>query len=72
MALNFYRGRLRFMNTAINESSRERLAIERVRDQLYELYRRATGKEPAQEVLWAEAEDFVARYGPDANLKELF
>ena len=60
------------MNTAINESSRERQAIEHIRDELDELYRKATGKEPDPEVLWAEAEDFVARYGPDANLKELF
>ena len=61
------------MNTAINEStSRERQAIENIRDELDELYRKAIGKEPDPEVLWAEAEDFVARYGPDANLKELF
>ena len=52
--------------------SRERQAIENIRDELYELYRKVIGKEPAPEVLWAEAEDFVARYGPDANLNELF
>jgi hypothetical protein len=61
------------MNTATNEStSRERQAIENVRDELYELYRKAIGKEPNTEILWAEAEDIVARYGPDADLKELF
>lgn len=61
------------MNTAINEStSRERQAIEKIRDELYELYRKVIGKEPDPDVLWAEAQEFVARYGPDANLKELF
>lgn len=61
------------MNTAIKEStSRERQAIENIRDELYELYRKVIGKEPDPEILWAEAEDFVARYGPDANLKEMF
>jgi hypothetical protein len=61
------------MNTAINEfNSRERQAIENVRDELYELYRQAIGKEPDPEILRAEAEAIVARYGPDADLKELF
>lgn len=61
------------MNTAIDESiSRKRQAIEHIRDELYELYRKALGREPNPEVLWAEAEDFVAKHGPDANLKELF
>lgn len=61
------------MNTAINEStSRERQAVENIRDELYELYRKAIGKEPDPEILWAEAQDIVARYGPDADLKELF
>ena len=61
------------MNTAINDStSRERQAIENIRDELGELYRKVIGKEPDPEVLWAEAEDFVARYGPDASLKEFF
>jgi hypothetical protein len=61
------------MNTAINEStSRERQAIENIRDELYELYRKAIGREPDPEVVWAEAEDFVTRHGPDAHLKELF
>ncbi len=60
------------MNTAINESSLERQAIENIRDELYELYRKVIGKEPDPEVLWAEAKDIVARYGPDANLNELF
>ena len=61
------------MNNAIDESiSRERQAIENIRDELGELYRKALGREPNPEVLWAEAEDFVARHGPDAHLKELF
>ena len=60
------------MNTAINDTSRERQAIENICDELDELYRKVIGKEPDPEVLWAEAADFVARYGPDANLKELF
>ena len=29
-------------------------------------------REPDPEVVWAEAEDIVAKYGPDADLKELF
>ncbi len=60
------------MNTAINESIRERQAIEKIRDELYELSRKVTGKEPDPEILWAEAEEFVARHGPDASLKEIF
>jgi hypothetical protein len=59
------------MNTALDESpSRERQAIENLRDELAELYRKATGKDLDREILWAEAEDFVARYGPDADLKD--
>ncbi len=34
------------MNTATNESSRERQAIENIRDELGELYRKVIGKEP--------------------------
>ncbi len=61
------------MNSAINKSTaRERQAIEHIRDELDELYRKVIGKEPDPKILWAEAEDFVARHGPDANLKELF
>ncbi len=61
------------MNTAINESTnRERQAIKNIRDELGELYRKVIGKAPDPEVLWAEAKDFVARYGPDATLKEFF
>ena len=60
------------MNTATNDSSRERQAIENIRDELGELYRKVIGKEPDPGILWAEAEDFVARYGPDASLKEIF
>jgi hypothetical protein len=61
------------MNTAINEStSRERQAIENMRNELHKLYWEQVGKEPDPEILWAEAEDIVARYGPDADLKELF
>jgi len=61
------------MNTAVNESaSRERQAIENMRNELHKLYWEQVGKEPDPEILWAEAEDIVARYGPDADLKELF
>ena len=61
------------MNTAVNDpSTRERQAIEHIRAELDVLYRKVMGKEPDPEVLWAEAADFVARYGPDANLKEMF
>jgi hypothetical protein len=61
------------MNTVINEfTSREREAMKNVRDELYELYRKAIGKEPNPEALWAEAEHFVTKYGPGATLKELF
>ena len=60
------------MNTATNDTSRERQAIENIRDELGELYRKVIGKAPDPEVLWAEAADFVARYGPDASLKQFF
>jgi hypothetical protein len=55
-----------------NMDSPEEQAVESIRKELHRLYREALGKEPDPEVLWAEAEDFVARYGPDTGLKELF
>jgi hypothetical protein len=58
------------MNTVIGQSKRQ--AVENIRHELHKLYRAALGKEPDPEVLWAEAEDLVAKYGPDADLKELF
>ncbi len=61
------------MNTAMNKSTAQgRQAIKNIRDELDELYRKVIGKELDPEVLWAEAADFVARYGPDASLKEFF
>jgi hypothetical protein len=58
------------MNTVIDESKRQ--AVENIRHELHQLYRAVVGKDPDPEVVRAEAEDFVAKYGPDADLKELF
>jgi hypothetical protein len=61
------------MNTASNDpGSREKRAIENIRQELHRLYRKAFGKEPNPEALRAEAEDFVAKHGPNAGLEDLF
>jgi len=58
------------MNTVIDQSKRQ--AVENIRNELHKLYRAVVGKDPDPEVVRAEAEDFVAKYGPDPDLKELF
>lgn len=57
---------------ANNLDSPEKQALENIQKELHRLYRDATGKEPDPEVLRAEAEDFLAKYGPYADLNELF
>jgi len=47
-------------------------AVRHIRDELHKLYWDQLGKEPDPEILWAEAEAFVARFGPEASLKEFF
>lgn len=61
------------MNIAAqNPSSPEKQAIENISKELNRLYQEAIGKDPDPEAVWAEAEEFVAKYGPNADLKELF
>ncbi len=57
---------------AHNLNSPEKQAVEKICKELHRLYREALGKEADPEVLWAEAADLVAKYGPDADLNELF
>ncbi|MGA7578147.1 MAG: hypothetical protein ACLQUW_02555 [Desulfobaccales bacterium] len=58
------------MNTPIDQSKRQ--AVENITNELHKLYLAVVGKEPDPEVVRAEAEYFVAKYGPDADLKEMF
>ncbi len=58
------------MNTVIDQSKRQ--AVENIRNELRRLYRAAVGKDPDPEVVLAEAQDFVAKHGPNADLKKLF
>ena len=62
------------MNNAIDESaSREKQqAIENVRNELRKIYWEMVGKEPDPEAVRAEAEDLVAKFGPNSSLKDLF
>ncbi|MGO9619901.1 MAG: hypothetical protein ACLPT6_00670 [Desulfobaccales bacterium] len=46
--------------------------MENIRNELRRLYRAAVGKDPDPEVVLAEAQDFVAQHGPNADLKKLF
>lgn len=61
------------MNTAIDASaSREKQqAIENLRNELHKIYWDLVGKEPDPEVIRAEAEALVTKYGPIASLKEM-
>jgi hypothetical protein len=61
------------MNTAIDASaSREKQqAIENLRKELHKIYWDLVGKEPDPEVVRAEAEALVTKYGPIASLKEM-
>ena len=47
-------------------------AVQRVHQELHHLYLKITGKEADPEVLRAEAEAIVAKYGPAAELKDMF
>jgi hypothetical protein len=58
------------MDTLIDQSKRR--AVENISKELHRLYLSVVGKEPDPEVVRAEAEYFVAKYGPDADLKEMF
>jgi hypothetical protein len=62
------------MNTAIADSAarEKQQAIENVRNELHKIYCDLVGKEPDPEVVWAEAEDLVAKHGPNFALKDLF
>jgi hypothetical protein len=62
------------MNSVVDESaSREKQqAIEKVRNELHKIYWELVGKEPDPEVVRAEAEDLVAKLGPNVELKDLF
>ena len=62
------------MNTATDESaSREKQrAIENIRNELNKIYRDLVGKEPDPEVIYAEAEDLIAKYGPNFEPKDFF
>lgn len=46
-------------------------AVERVSLKLAELFLKATGREPDPESVRHEAEAFVARYGPTAELEDM-
>ncbi len=62
------------MDTAIDESTalEKQQAITNLRNELHKIYLDIVGKEPEPEVVWAEAEDLVAKLGPDFDLKDWF
>jgi len=62
------------MNTAANELAcpETQQAIDNLVKELYKFYWNAFGKELKLQVLLAEAEEFVAKYGPNARLEDLF
>ncbi len=62
------------MSTAIDESaSREKQqALENIRNELCKIYRDLIGQEPDPEVVYAEAEDLIAKHGPNFDLKDFF
>ncbi len=47
-------------------------AVQRIHQELQQLYLKITGKEADPAVLRAEAEAIVARYGPAAELMDIF
>ncbi len=61
------------MNTAIDASASRatQQAIENLRKELHKIYWDAVGKEPDPEVVRAEAEALVTKYGPIASLEEM-
>ena len=46
-------------------------AVDRLQIHLKKIYVERLGKNPDPRALKAEAEDFVAKYGPDADLKDM-
>jgi len=48
----------------------EQEAIARIGGALREIYCQTFGKEPDPEILRAEAEEFVAKYGPAATIED--
>jgi hypothetical protein len=46
--------------------------IEKVSQEMRLIYVKAMGKEPDPKVLRAEAESFLARYGPKAKFRDIF
>ncbi|MGA8573441.1 MAG: hypothetical protein ACLP7A_00240 [Desulfobaccales bacterium] len=61
------------MNTDIDPSiSREKQqALEDLRNELHKIFQNLVGKEPDPEVISAEAEDLIAKHGPNFELKDL-
>ena len=59
------------MNTDPSHS-RNHQAVENVRNELHKLYWETVGKEPDPEVMWKDAKNFVAKFGPDASLLRTF
>lgn len=49
----------------------EAVAVERISQDLSEIYIKMMGKSPDPQALQAEAEAFVAKYGPAANLEDM-
>ncbi|MHB9072243.1 MAG: hypothetical protein ACYC6G_01830 [Desulfobaccales bacterium] len=49
----------------------EAVAVARISQDLSEIYTKMMGKAPDPEALLAEAEAFVAKYGPAANLEDM-
>ena len=49
----------------------EALAIARISNDLRTIFVRVMGKEPDPQVIKAEAEEFVAKYGPAATFEDL-
>ncbi len=49
----------------------EDLAITRISNDLTEIFVRLMGKAPDPQALQAEAEAFVAKYGPEATLEDM-
>jgi hypothetical protein len=47
-------------------------AVQKMIQELRDLYRKNTGKQADPEILRAEAESLVEKYGPTAELKDIF
>jgi hypothetical protein len=54
-------------------ASREKQqALENIRNELHKIYRDLVGQEPDPEIIYAEAEDLIAKYGPNIERKDFF